>query len=143
MRWEKGKGVTKIYQEADGLPTKRLRTLDFAKDGTLWIGATGGGLVLFATGQFKVLNPGNGFPYLEVRHVIANPAGLVHVDHGQIKIYTTADGLPTDQLTYLARGKTGALWIGTWGAGVARMSDGRFSSMSSAGGLAGDQIWSM
>lgn len=153
VRWEKGKGVTKIYQEADGLPTKRLRTLDFDKDGTLWIGTTGGGLVSFAAGQFKVLDPGNGFPHLEVRHVLADPAGgiwaatagagLVHVDHGKIKIYTTADGLPTDQLTCLARDKTGALWIGTWGAGVARMIDGRFSSISSAGGLAGDQIWSM
>lgn len=153
VRWEKGKGVTRIYKEADGLPTNRLRTLVFDKEGTLWIGTTGGGLVSFAAGQFKVLNPANGFPHLEVRHVLADPAGgiwtatagagLVYIDRGQIKTYTTADGLPTNQLTYLARDKTGSLWIGTWGAGVARMSEGRFSSMSSAGGLAGDQIWSM
>ncbi|MEO8383704.1 MAG: two-component regulator propeller domain-containing protein [Betaproteobacteria bacterium] len=156
VRWEKGKngeGIARVYKEADGLPTNRLRSLAFDKDGTLWIGTTGGGLVSFAAGKFRAMNPTNGFPHLEVRHVLADPAGgiwaatagagLVHVKDGQIKSYTTADGLPTDQLTYLARDKAGALWIGTWGSGVARMSDGKFSSISTAGGLAGDQIWSL
>ncbi|MEO8103779.1 MAG: two-component regulator propeller domain-containing protein, partial [Betaproteobacteria bacterium] len=155
LRWEKGKdghkAVARIYKEADGLPTNRLRSLDFDNDGTLWIGTSGGGLVAFAAGQFKVMNPANGFPHLEVRHVLADPAGgiwaatagagLVHVENGKFKTYTIADGLPTDQLTYLARDKAGSLWIGTWGAGLARMSEGRFSSITAAGGLAGDQIW--
>lgn len=57
------------------MPTNRLRTLDFNKDGTLWIGTTGGGLVSFASEKFTVMNPTNGFPHLEVRHVLADPAG--------------------------------------------------------------------
>jgi diguanylate cyclase (GGDEF)-like protein len=153
VRWEKERGVTKVYKVADGLPTDRLRTLDFDRDGTLWIGTTGGGLVSFVDGRFNVMNVANGFPHLEVRHVLADPAGgvwaatagggLAHVNRERIKTYTTADGLPTDQLTYLARDPSGALWIGTWGAGVARMKEGRFSSIASAGGLASDQIWSL
>jgi diguanylate cyclase (GGDEF)-like protein len=153
VRWEKDKGVTKVYKEADGLPTLRLRTLVFDRDGVLWIGTTGGGLVTLAAGQFKTLNPDNGFPHREVRHVIADPAGgiwaatagagLVRVVDGQIKSYTTGDGLPTDQLTYISRAKSGELWLGTWGSGVVRMSEGRFSSISTAGGLAGDQIWAL
>ncbi len=157
VRWEKGKNgetdTARIFKEADGLPTNRLRTLAFDKEGTLWIGTTGGGLVSFTSGQFKVMNPSNGFPHLEVRHVLADPdggvwaatagAGLVHVAAGQIKTYGVAEGLPTDQLTYLARDKAGSLWIGTWGSGIVRMSEGRFSSISTAGGLAGDQIWSV
>ncbi len=153
VRWEKGKGVTRVYKEADGLPTNRLRTLAFDRDGTLWIGTTGGGLVSFAAGVFKLFNPANGFPHLEVRHVLADPAGgiwaatagagLVRLVDGKITAYSIADGLPTDQLTYLARDKSGSLWIGTWGAGVVRMSEGRFSSITSSGGLAGDQIWSL
>lgn len=151
VRWYKG--VTKIYQQADGLPTNRLRSLAFDRDGTLWIGTTGGGLVSFAAGRFQVLDPVKGFPHLEVRSVLADPAGgvwaatagggLVHVDQGQIRTYTVADGLPTDQLTTLARDQQGVLWIGTWGAGMSRMSAGRFTSISTAGGLAGDQIWSV
>ncbi len=151
VRWENG--VTKVYQQADGLPTNRLRALAFDRDGTLWIGSTGGGLVSFAANRFQVLTPANGFPSLEVRSVLADPGGgmwaatagggLAHVEHGSIKTYTVADGLPTDQLTALARDQQGALWIGTWGAGVSRMSAGRFTSVSTAGGLAGDQIWAL
>lgn len=67
MRWEKGKGVTRIYAEADALPSNGLRSLSFDKGGTLWIDTTGGGLVSFAAGQFVVLNPANGVPHLENR----------------------------------------------------------------------------
>ncbi len=155
VRWQKEKGVdkasTKLYKEADGLPTNRLRTLAFDKGGTLWIGTTGGGLVSFAAGKFTVLNPANGFPNLEVRHVLADPAGgiwaatagagLIRVENGKIKTYSVANGLPTNQLTYLARDKAGSLWVGTWGGGVSRMSEGHFATITAAGGLAADQIW--
>ena len=152
IRWENG--VTKLYQQADGLPTNRLRTLTFDKEGTLWIGTTGGGLVSFKSDRFEVMNPSNGFPHLEVRSVLADPsggiwaatagAGLSRVESGKVvRVYTVRDGLPTDQLTSLARDGEGSLWIGTWGAGVTRFSDGRFTSISAAGGLAGDQIWAV
>jgi diguanylate cyclase (GGDEF)-like protein len=151
LRWEKG--TTTRYQVADGLPTNRLRTLDFDKDGTLWIGTTGGGLVSYTAGKFKVMNPANGFPHLEVRYVLADPAGgiwaatagagLARVEGEQITRFTTQNGLPTDQLTYLARDKQGTLWIGTWGGGVSQLRDGRFSTLKTSNGLSGDQIWSL
>ena len=151
VRWHQGR--TRLYQEADGLPTNRLRSLAFDKAGVLWIATSGGGLVSFAQERFVVLGPSQGFPHLQVRSVLADPeggmwaatagGGLAHVQDGRIKTYTTADGLPTDQLTALARDAQGALWIGTWGAGVSRYSGGRFSTVSTAGGLAGDQIWSV
>jgi len=147
------KGVTKLYQKADGLPTNRLRSLAFDRAGTLWIGTSGGGLVSFAAGRFKVLDPGNGFPDLQVRFVLADPdgsvwaatagGGLVNVNQDRITTYTVADGLPTDQLTSLALDAQGSLWIGSWGAGISRMHEGKFTSISTAGGLAGDQIWSI
>lgn len=150
---EAGKPQVRIYKETDGLPTRRIRSLDIAPDGTLWIGTTGGGLVSFANGKFTTFGVATGFPHAEVRHVLADPAGgvwaatagggLAHVRGGQIKTYTTREGLPTNQLTYLARDKSGSLWIGTWGSGVVRMRDGQFSAVSSAGGLAGDQVWSL
>ena len=151
VRWHQG--VTTRYQETDGLPTNRLRTLAFDRSGTLWIGTTGGGLVSMAGGKFQVHGTASGFPHLQVRSVLADPAGgvwvatagggLVHIGHGAMRIYTTADGLPTDHLTALARDAQGSLWIGTWGAGVARLSEGRFQTVASGQGLAGDQIWSL
>jgi diguanylate cyclase (GGDEF)-like protein len=152
VQWDKG--VTRLYQQqADGLPTNRLRSLAFDRAGTLWIATSGGGLVSLAAGRFQVLNPANGFPHLQVRSVMADPdgsvwaatagGGLAHVHNGQITTYTVADGLPTDQLTSLALDAQGALWIGTWGAGISRMHGGQFTSLSTTGGLAGDQIWSI
>lgn len=151
VHWNKG--VTKLYQQTDGLPTNRLRSLTFDRAGVLWIGTSGGGLVSFSTGQFQILNPANGFPHAQVRFVLADPdgsvwaatagGGLAQVIRGQITTYTVADGLPTDQLTSLSLDGQGSLWIGTWGAGISRMHEGKFTAISKTGGLAGDQIWSI
>ena len=152
VRWQAGQA--RIYKVADGLPTNRLRSLAFDKDGVLWIGTTGGGLVQMHNGRFRTLNPASGFPHLEVRQVLADPAGgvwaatagagLVHVDAGGIHGYTMAEGLPSDQLTSLAYDRDGALWIGSWGAGVTRLADGRFSSIPLTAGLdGGEHIWSL
>ncbi|GAP34426.1 ligand-binding sensor domain-containing diguanylate cyclase [Piscinibacter sakaiensis] len=148
-------GRLRNYRVADGLPTQLIRSLAFDRDGTLWIGTSGGGLVRrHADGRFEVLQPANGFPHLEVRHVLADPAGgiwaatagggLVRVDgEGRIRSYGRADGLPTEQLTFLSRDPAGDLWIGTWGAGIVRYSQGRFTALSSDGGLGGEQIWTV
>nr|WP_319564307.1 two-component regulator propeller domain-containing protein [uncultured Rhodoferax sp.] len=151
VRWNQG--VTKLYQQADGLPTNRLRTLAFDRSGVLWIGTSGGGLVSFSANRFTVWNPANGFPHLQVRFVLTDPdgsiwaatagGGLAHLHQGRITTYTVADGLPTDQLTALSLDAQGALWIGTWGAGISRLHHGKFTTLSTAGGLTGDQIWSI
>ncbi|WP_141100768.1 ligand-binding sensor domain-containing diguanylate cyclase [Roseateles aquatilis] len=155
MRWRDGE--VKTFGEADGLPTARLRTVVFDTAGTLWIATTGGGLVAMPPGGgFKVFNPSNGFPHLLVRQLLADPSGGVWaataggglvrmhgIDKPDMRIYTTADGLPSDHLTALARDARGDLWVGSWGAGVSRFRDGRFSTVSTANGLAGSQIWSM
>jgi diguanylate cyclase (GGDEF)-like protein len=152
VRWSTDR--LQVFRTADGLPTHLIRSLAFDRHGTLWIGTTGGGLVRMAGGRFTTLAP-PAFPHAEVRQVMADPeggvwaatagGGLVQVDAaGQVRrVYTVADGLPTEQLTALTRDATGALWIGTWGAGVARLSQGRFTRLGSDAGLGGDQVWSV
>ncbi|MCX6545984.1 MAG: diguanylate cyclase [Acidobacteria bacterium] len=151
VRWENG--ATRIFRKADGLPTDKLRSLAFDRDGVLWIGTTGGGLVSYSGGRFETLRPENGFPHAEVRAVLADPeggiwaatagGGLARVLHGRITTFTLADGLPTNQLSALALDAKGTLWIGTWGSGLCRMSAGRVSCLSSAEGLSADQVWSL
>jgi diguanylate cyclase (GGDEF)-like protein len=145
--------VSRVYRTEDGLPTNRLRTLAFDREGTLWLGTTGGGLVSMRDERFEIMDPASGFPHAEVRFVLPDPdggiwaatagSGLVHLNGGELRHYTVEQGLVSDQLTALARDVQGSLWIGTWGAGLARMRDGRFTSIASEGGLAGDQIWSV
>jgi ligand-binding sensor domain-containing protein len=151
VRWDKG--ATRVFRKADGLPTDRLRSVAFDRDGVLWIGTTGGGLVSYVGGRFETLRTGSGFPHAEIRSVVPDPqggiwaatagGGLARVLNGRVTTYTMADGLPSNQLSALALDAQGTLWIGTWGTGLCRMRDGRFSSLSSAGGLSADQVWSL
>lgn len=151
VRWEKE--AARVYGKADGLPTDKLRALAFDRDGVLWIGTAGGGLVAFSGGRFTTYSAAEGFPHPEVRSVLPDPGGgvwaatagggLARVQGGRVRAYTTADGLPTDQLTALAMDGKGSLWIGTWGSGLSRMAGGRITTLSTAGGLSGDQVWSL
>ena len=151
VRW--AKGATRVFRMADGLPTDKLRSVAFDRDGILWIGTSGGGLVSYSGGRFETLRPGKDFPDADVRAVLPDPeggvwaatagGGLVRVLHGRVTIFTVADGLPTNQLSALALDAQGTLWVGTWGSGLCRMRTGRFSCLSSAGGLSADQVWSL
>lgn len=151
VRWRDG--ATKVYRKADGLPTDRLRSVAFDRDGVLWIGTTGGGLVSLSDGRFQTLMTSNGLPNDNVRAVLPDPkggvwaatagGGLARAVSGKLTTFTVADGLPTDQLSALALDAQGTLWIGTWGSGLCRMRDGGFSCLSSAQGLSADQVWSL
>jgi diguanylate cyclase (GGDEF)-like protein len=151
VRWQNGSA--RVYHQSDGLPTEKLRALTLDRDGTLWIGTTGGGLVSFSGERFETYSPSNGFPHQSVRAVIPDPdggvwaatagGGLAYVRNGKTRTYTTANGLPTNQLSTLAMDSRGTIWIGTWGFGLCRMTAGRFSSISSASGLSGDKVWSL
>lgn len=152
VRW--ARGTSRVFRTADGLPTNTLRSLTFDRAGTLWIGTTGVGLVSYDGTTFRVRHEGLDDRHREVRSVIADPeggvwaatagGGLVHVGgDDRVAVYTTANGLPSNQLTALARDTRGTLWIGTWGDGLCRFGGGRFSSLSTAGGLSAPHVWSL
>lgn len=149
LNWKAGQ--IRIARVADGLPTDRLRALALdARDGSLWIATTGGGLVRRLTdGRFE---PVPDVGHHEIRHLLADPAGgvwvatpgagLLHIAaDGSRRRYGLADGLPSEHLTYLARDASGALWIGHWGGGVSRLAEGQVQALST--GLAGQQVWSL
>ncbi|HEX7579483.1 MAG TPA: two-component regulator propeller domain-containing protein, partial [Thermoanaerobaculia bacterium] len=49
VRW--AKDATRVFRMADGLPTDKLRSVAFDRDGILWIGTSGGGLVSYSGGR--------------------------------------------------------------------------------------------
>lgn len=52
---------------------------------------------------------------------IATSGGLHLVDNGHLRRWTRSDGLPSDSLLSLAYDAAGALWIGSYGAGIGRL----------------------
>lgn len=105
--------------------------------GNLWVGTTNG---LFRRGSGDVESWQDesvriGLPSLIVRALhldasgdvwIVTDAGLVQYDGAETHVYGSDEGLLIDSLTTIHEDSEGALWIGTRGAGLARLRGGAF-----------------
>jgi len=118
-------------------------------DGTnLWLGTyystlikvEGTNVVMAATnGSF-----GGGITSLELEGPealwIGTSDGLHHWQRGEVKTWTTRDGLLTANIRALHRDSDGTLWIGTVGGGLARLKNGRITNITTRQGLVDDVI---
>jgi signal transduction histidine kinase/streptogramin lyase len=68
--------------------------------------------------------------------------GLLNLQKRKIRTYTTADGLPDDDVWSVCEGPNGTLWVGSDG-GVSRYSGGRFSNYTERDGLSENHIRSL
>ena len=57
--------------------------------------------------------------------------------------YSKTDGLPDDNTRSIAVAPDGTVWVGTFGAGVARLKNGSFTSYTTADGLGHNQVMAM
>ena len=141
-------GHITIYRREQGLPDNDCYALAIA--------AHGGVLVGTATGAARVSDTGvTPFSFTEeerptpVKAILESdegglwlgtPRGLWHVEAGHQRRYTVADGLPSDDVTALVRGRNRTLWIAMRSGGLARFRDGTFESFGIAEGLANDFV---
>src|SRR5580704_13042130 len=97
----------------EGLPSDRIRTLLAASDGSLWIGSSTSVSQLRA-GRLTNYSSAQGIPDAPVIAMLEGPdgtlwvgtgggqqSGLVAIDHGSLKIYRAADGLPDSNVLSL------------------------------------------
>jgi signal transduction histidine kinase/ligand-binding sensor domain-containing protein len=116
--------------------------------GRLWL-ATPAGVSELAGGQMRNLIPGG--PLLNTMPVALAEGrggtlwagtyakGLWRYEEGAQKLFTTADGLSSDQIRALLQDADGTLWIGTFG-GLNRLRGGSFARYTSQDGLLSDNI---
>ncbi len=83
------------------------------RDGSLWAGTYGEGLWRLGNGQH---------------------------DKGQLRLFTTADGLSSNQIRSLVEGADGTLWIGTFGGGLDALRNGQFFHITVRDGLLSDNV---
>jgi diguanylate cyclase (GGDEF)-like protein len=116
---------------AEALPASSLLSLATDAAGNLWFGMDGGGLGCLATnGQLRLFSRGDGLASDVVLALrvgadgrtlwIGTNGGLSRLVGDQITTWTTAQGLPSDNIAQLAEDGHGFLWVGT-AAGVARI----------------------
>jgi signal transduction histidine kinase/ligand-binding sensor domain-containing protein len=84
------------------------------RDGYLWAGTLGEGL-------WRLENSQNG-------------------SQGQLRLYTVADGLSSNQIRSLVEGTDGTLWIGTFGGGLDALRNGKFFHVTARDGLLSDNV---
>jgi signal transduction histidine kinase/ligand-binding sensor domain-containing protein len=132
-------------------PLARLTDFDVLEDsgGTIWL-ATPGGLGRLRGQDFRIVVPGA--PTLANAMVALGEGvdgaiwagtygkGLWRVDGDEIRQFTTAQGLSSDQIRTLYQGTNGTLWIGTFGGGLTAVRNGKFSSFTEKDGLLSDNV---
>ena len=70
-------------------------------------------------------------------------AGLIRLKDQSIRMYTTADGLPSNVADAVLADYSGALWVGSNCGGLSRFDGGRFTTYGDKEGLTNSCIWSL
>lgn len=134
-----GDAATRMLTTRDGLPDGPVRGIADAGEGWLWIAtSTGVSRVDMAAWESHT---GDGAPIATFSTFNGVPPGSIRditVDHGALWVagaelgrydadefvrYTTADGLPDNDVSALHRDEDGTIWVGT-GDGLARLRHG-------------------
>ncbi len=155
-------GVTSLREQAfstwttqDGLSDDFVRAVFQDHAGTVWLGTNRGGLDRIAAGKVSALRAGSGGLSSNVVLSLAEsggdlwigtPDGLSRLHNGDLKLFTTADGLPDDFVRSLYTDTDGSLWIGTRNGLSHYTGDGAhgvFTSYSKMDGLGSDLIGSI
>jgi signal transduction histidine kinase/ligand-binding sensor domain-containing protein/ActR/RegA family two-component response regulator len=76
---------------------------------------------------------------------LATQAGLVRFDGVRFTVFTTANApaLTNSNVMTLLAAQDGSLWIGTYGGGLTRLKDGKFTTYTTRDGLAHDVVFTL
>lgn len=142
--------VHRVWETGQGLPEVKIDVIRQTRDGYLWLG-TYGGLWRFDGVRFtSVPDPQGILRNVWVRSISedaqerlwlgTNGAGLVRLENGVLKQYTTAAGLPDDSVYCVVPDRDGAVWACT-AHGIARFQNGTFQVFSVAQGLPTETVY--
>ena len=120
------------------------------RDGQLWVGRKGDGLVRFKDRLFTILKTLGTQKNTKPTAVLAGRDGKLWVGHScgglslfdgrGFKTYDEKDGLSNSCVWALAEDRNDDLWLGTWGGGLFRFSQGKFTKYGKAQGLASNVV---
>src|SRR6185436_3628008 len=127
--------VHDVWSTNDGLPQAAVNAIAQTSDGYLWV-ATQEGLARFDGVTFTTFDSrttggvmGNFVYVLHVDHagtLWIGAKGLVRFKDGKAKVYTTKDGLASDQVWQTCADARGNVWIGT-ASGLDLFANGTFT----------------
>ncbi|MBV8587172.1 MAG: hypothetical protein JO308_12860, partial [Verrucomicrobia bacterium] len=131
------KGEFRRFDTKDGLPNDFFDSLFLDSEGTIWIGTENHGLFQYKQDQFRSYALSVDLSRQEIFSFGETPGGVLWIGtafgvyriekaSGEVKRFSSSDGLPGEQVYALTVDREGSVWAGT-GKGLARMdNDGRF-----------------
>jgi signal transduction histidine kinase/ligand-binding sensor domain-containing protein len=132
------------------VPHLDVRYMYGDRDGDLWIGSNGDGLIRLKDRAVRMFTTADGLPNKVVMTVLAshdgtlwagsNCGGLSHWDGQHFRVYNSKNGLLNDCVYSLAEDANHDLWVGTFGGGAFRFHDGNFTQYSKPQGLLSDIV---
>ena len=148
--------IHETWSVDDGLPQSTVRSIAQTRDGYIWF-ATHEGAARFDGRKFTVFNEANtkalrgsgiaalraardGSLYLGLRD-----GGLVRLQGEKFDVIAPSGGLPKGSVSVLEEDAAGAIWIGTSGGGLAKLSvaDNKTQIFTTAQGLPHDIVTSI
>lgn len=110
----------KIWNEKNGLPNSMINSLLLTKNGTIWSGTDGGGIMRISHGSVSILTAGNGlidnFSHVSIEDDngavwITSRRGLQRWVNGTLAVVNSKSGFDDDPAQFIQDG-TGNYWIG-------------------------------
>jgi len=138
-----------VRHETDGFPTAQILSIRVTRDGSVWIGTRGGGLLRYRSGQFRTYAAADGLPSANVSSIYEDSRGTLWIgtlDHGvgrfrneRFDFASDSIGIGNKAVSSFLEDREGNLWIGS-ANGLTRIADGRVISFTTAQGLLADKV---
>jgi signal transduction histidine kinase/ligand-binding sensor domain-containing protein/CheY-like chemotaxis protein len=147
-------GKLRVFDERDGLPPERWGAILRDRHGDLWIRGPQHLSVLPAGAQRFVARdeglPQSSNSILTLAEdqqgimMVATDQGLARWIGGRWELIGTAQGLESETVTTVLQDREGSIWIGLWGAGLARWPGSReWTNWTTADGLSNNIVWAI
>jgi ligand-binding sensor domain-containing protein/signal transduction histidine kinase len=145
-------GAARLFTARDGLSAENLTSVGEDRQGSLWFGTVGRGLIRYDGAKFESYPIRPDAPDNIVYEIAEDGVGrlwagthggLYQLGPNRMTGFARRDGLPSDFVTALWADREGSLWVGTDGGGLAQVRDAGVRVFNARDGLAGDSVRSI
>src|SRR5712691_11429304 len=138
-----------VRHDTDGFPTVQILSIRVTRDGSVWIGTRGNGLLRYRSGQFRTYTAADGLPSANISAIYEDSHGTLWIgtlDHGvgrfrneTFDFASDAIGIGNKAVSSFLEDREGNLWIGSTN-GLSRIAEGKVISFTIAQGLLADKV---
>ena len=138
-----------VRHDSDGLPTSLIPAIRVTRDGSVWIGTRGDGLLRYRAGEFRTYTAADGLPSTNINALYEDSHGTLWIgtlDHGvgrfrndHFDFSSEALGIGNKAVSSFLEDREGNLWIGS-ANGLTRVAEGKVIAFTMAEGLLADKV---